>query len=181
MWRTLLNLLLELHHLWLATQIMIGFPAPAPKLRNVTASCSVTCHAPTIPEAHYEPRHHNHAHGADQHICAAMHCATRHPTCEDTKPQQTLNVKHKHTQINPLTHTNLATQTTQPPPNTRTRTWAQVAAGVPLSAPVSKRKRDLLQSPRQEEVQVVEELSSVLLDEKGESDQFEDLLRRSFM
>eukprot|EP01043_Picozoa_sp_COSAG02_P017898 COSAG02_NODE_822_length_16778_cov_4.476168_2_plen_113_part_00 len=59
-----------------------------------------------------------------------------------------------------------------PPLSARTRSWAQVAAGVPLETTLSKRPRGSLKP----EVEVIEVLSSVLADEKGESDQFEDIL-----
>ena len=63
-----------------------------------------------------------------------------------------------------------------PPLSARTRSWAQVAAGVPLQASLSKRPRGSLQPSGCEEVEAMDVLSSVLADEKGECDQFENIL-----
>eukprot|EP01043_Picozoa_sp_COSAG02_P045102 COSAG02_NODE_4092_length_5795_cov_4.106390_2_plen_116_part_00 len=70
--------------------------------------------------------------------------------------------------------TRQATQT--PTPSARTRSWAQVAAGVPPEATLSKRPRGPVQPSGHEEEEVIEVLSSVLADEKGEDEHFEDVL-----
>lgn len=61
--------------------------------------------------------------------------------------------------------------------NARTRSWAEVAAGVPVSGlALTKRPRRSLQPSGNEGVEVVEELASVLEGEKGESEHFEGIL-----
>lgn len=76
-----------------------------------------------------------------------------------------------------LTSTVEARQATQTPPlSARTRSWAQVAAGVPLEATLRKRPRGSVQPSGHEEEEVIEVLSSVLAAEKGEGDHFEDIL-----
>ena len=65
------------------------------------------------------------------------------------------------------------------PSNARTRTWAQVAAGLQPPSALSKRPRASLQSSH-DDVQVVEMQSRLLsieiADGKGESEEFEDRL-----
>ena len=90
------------------------------------------------------------------------------------QPREPLLVVLPHPVVLMLAPPGEATRTL--PSNARTRTWAQVAAGLQPSSALSKRPRASLHPPQHEDLHVVETLSSSLADGKGESEEFEDRL-----